>query len=102
VIGSVLILGAKAPKLVTRDMLKLMKKGSVLVDVAIDQGGCFETSRATTHKDPIYTIDGIIHPGRFVGMGRDFTLFAKKDGVVRFESHKNRTLAIIYPSESAS
>jgi len=61
VIGSVLIPGAKAPKLVTRDMLKLMKKGSVLVDVAIDQGGCFETSRATTHKAPIYTIDGIIH-----------------------------------------
>jgi alanine dehydrogenase len=61
VIGSVLIPGAKAPKLVTRGMLKLMKKGSVLVDVAIDQGGCFETSRATTHKDPIYTIDGIIH-----------------------------------------
>lgn len=61
VIGSVLIPGAKAPRLVTRDMLKLMKKGSVLVDVAIDQGGCFETSKATTHKDPIYTIDGIIH-----------------------------------------
>jgi len=61
VVGSVLIPGAKAPKLVTRDMLKIMKKGSVLVDVAIDQGGCFETSKATTHKDPVYTIDGIIH-----------------------------------------
>jgi len=61
VIGSVLIPGAKAPKLVTRDMLKTMKRGSVLVDVAIDQGGCFETSKATNHKDPIYTIDGIIH-----------------------------------------
>jgi alanine dehydrogenase len=61
VIGSVLIPGAKAPKLITRDMLKLMKKGSVLVDVAIDQGGCFETSRTTTHKEPIYTIDGFIH-----------------------------------------
>ncbi len=61
VIGSVLIPGAKAPKLVTREMIKLMKKGSVLVDVAIDQGGCFETSKATTHKDPIYTIDGVIH-----------------------------------------
>lgn len=61
VIGSVLIPGATAPKLVTRDMLKTMKKGSVLVDVSIDQGGCFETSKATTHKDPIYTIDGIIH-----------------------------------------
>jgi alanine dehydrogenase len=61
VIGSVLIPGAKTPKLVTRDMLKTMKKGSVMVDVAIDQGGCFETSKATTHKDPIYTIDGVIH-----------------------------------------
>ncbi len=61
VIGSVLIPGAKAPKLVTRDMLKTMKKGSVMVDVAIDQGGCFETSKPTTHKDPIYTIDGVIH-----------------------------------------
>jgi alanine dehydrogenase len=61
VIGSVLIPGAKTPKLVTRDMLKTMKKGSILVDVAIDQGGCFETSKPTTHKDPVYTIDGIIH-----------------------------------------
>ncbi|MBU1150117.1 MAG: alanine dehydrogenase [Proteobacteria bacterium] len=61
IVGSVLIPGAKAPKLVTRDMLKTMKKGAVLVDVAIDQGGCFETSRVTTHRDPIYTIDGIIH-----------------------------------------
>ena len=61
VIGSVLIPGAKAPKLVTRDMLKIMKKGSVMVDVAIDQGGCFETSKATTHKDPVFAIDGIIH-----------------------------------------
>ena len=61
VIGSVLIPGAKAPKLVTRDMLKIMKKGTVMVDVAIDQGGCFETSKATTHKDPIFAIDGIIH-----------------------------------------
>jgi len=61
VIGAVLIPGAKAPKLITRDMLKLMKKGSVLVDVAIDQGGCFETSKATTHSDPIYTVDGVVH-----------------------------------------
>lgn len=61
VIGSVLIPGAKAPKLVTREMLKLMKPGSVLVDVAIDQGGCFETSHATTHADPIYEMDGIVH-----------------------------------------
>jgi alanine dehydrogenase len=61
VVGAVLIPGAKAPKVVTRDMLKLMKPGAVLVDVAIDQGGCFETSRPTTHADPIYTVDGIVH-----------------------------------------
>ncbi|MCD4486935.1 alanine dehydrogenase [Chromobacterium vaccinii] len=61
VIGAVLIPGAAAPKLVTRAMLKTMKPGAVLVDVAIDQGGCFETSRATTHQDPIYTVDGIVH-----------------------------------------
>ncbi|MEJ2659257.1 MAG: alanine dehydrogenase [Desulfobacteraceae bacterium] len=61
VVGAVLIPGAKAPKLITRDMLKTMKPGSVLVDVAIDQGGCFETSRATTHSDPIYSVDGVVH-----------------------------------------
>lgn len=61
VIGSVLIPGAKAPHLVTRDMLKLMKPGTVLVDVAIDQGGCFETSKPTTHAEPTYEIDGIVH-----------------------------------------
>ena len=61
VIGAVLIPGAAAPKLVTRDMLKLMKRGSVLVDIAIDQGGCFETSHATTHQDPVYEVDGVIH-----------------------------------------
>lgn len=61
VIGAVLIPGAKAPHLITRDMLKLLKKGSVLVDVAIDQGGCFETSHPTTHADPVYEVDGILH-----------------------------------------
>jgi len=61
VIGAVLVAGTKAPKLVTRDMLALMKKGSVIVDVAIDQGGCFETSEATTHTEPVYEIDGVIH-----------------------------------------
>jgi alanine dehydrogenase len=61
VIGAVLIPGAKAPKLVTRDMLKTMKTGSVLVDVAIDQGGCFETSKATTHGDPTFVVDGVVH-----------------------------------------
>jgi alanine dehydrogenase len=61
VVGAVLIPGAKAPKLVTREMLSTMKKGAVLVDVAIDQGGCFETSKATTHSNPTYTIDGVVH-----------------------------------------
>lgn len=61
VIGAVLIPGAAAPKLVSRDMLKLMKQGSVLVDVAIDQGGCFETSRPTTHQEPTFVVDGIVH-----------------------------------------
>lgn len=61
VIGAVLIPGAKAPHLITRDMLKLMRPGTVLVDVAIDQGGCFETSRPTTHAEPIYEIDGVVH-----------------------------------------
>jgi alanine dehydrogenase len=61
VIGAVLIPGARAPKLVTRAMLKEMKPGAVIVDVAIDQGGCFETSHPTTHTDPVYTVDGILH-----------------------------------------
>src|SRR4249919_117077 len=61
VIGAVLVHGARAPKLVTREMLALMKPGSVLVDVAIDQGGCFETSRPTTHDDPTYEVDGVVH-----------------------------------------
>jgi len=61
VIGAVLVPGAAAPKLVTRDMLKTMKRGSVVVDIAIDQGGCFETSKPTTHADPVYEIDGVIH-----------------------------------------
>lgn len=61
IIGTVLLPGAKAPKLITRDMLSLMKKGTVLVDVSIDQGGCFETSHATTHSHPTYEVDGIVH-----------------------------------------
>jgi alanine dehydrogenase len=61
VIGAVLVPGAAAPKLVTREMLKTMKRGSVLVDIAIDQGGCFETSRATTHDDPVFLEEGVIH-----------------------------------------
>jgi len=61
VVGAVLIPGAVAPKLVTREMLGIMKKGSVIVDVAIDQGGCVETAKATTHDDPIYEVDGVIH-----------------------------------------
>jgi alanine dehydrogenase len=61
VIGGVLIPGASAPKLVRREMVARMKKGAVMVDVAIDQGGCFETSRATTHTDPVYFVDGVLH-----------------------------------------
>lgn len=60
-IGAVLIPGAKAPKLITRDMLSSIRPGSVLVDVAVDQGGCFETTRPTTHENPVYTVDGVIH-----------------------------------------
>ncbi|MFQ5648478.1 MAG: alanine dehydrogenase [bacterium] len=63
VVGAVLIPGAKAPSLITKNMLRLMKKGSVLVDVAVDQGGCVETIKPTTHEDPIYEIDGVIHYG---------------------------------------
>ncbi|MBX9858388.1 MAG: alanine dehydrogenase [Sphingomonas sp.] len=61
VIGAVLVPGAAAPKLVTREMIKTMKRGSVMVDIAIDQGGCFETSHATTHEDPVFEVDGVIH-----------------------------------------
>jgi alanine dehydrogenase len=60
-IGAVLIPGRAAPKLVTREMLKFMKEGAVVVDVAVDQGGCFETTHPTTHSDPVYTVDGIVH-----------------------------------------
>ncbi len=61
VVGAVLVPGSKTPALVSRDVIKSMKKGSVLVDVSIDQGGCFETSKETTHADPTYTVDGIVH-----------------------------------------
>jgi alanine dehydrogenase len=61
IVGGVLIKGGKAPKLITREMLKEMRPGTVIVDVAVDQGGCFETTKATTHEDPIYIIDDIIH-----------------------------------------
>ncbi|HUF75287.1 MAG TPA: alanine dehydrogenase [Longimicrobiales bacterium] len=63
IIGAVLIPGAKAPSLITRDDLKLMRPGAVIVDVAVDQGGCVETIRPTTHQDPVYTVDGVIHYG---------------------------------------
>lgn len=61
VIGAVLVTGAAAPKLVTRDMVRKMKPGAVMVDISIDQGGCFETSRPTTHDDPTYVVDGVVH-----------------------------------------
>ncbi len=61
VIGSVLVAGDAAPKLVTRDMVSRMRKGSVMVDISIDQGGCFETSKPTTHAEPTYEVDGVVH-----------------------------------------
>jgi alanine dehydrogenase len=61
VVGAVLIPGASAPKLVRREMVAGMKRGAVMVDVAIDQGGCFETSHATTHTEPTYVVDGVVH-----------------------------------------
>ena len=61
IIGAVLIPGAAAPKLVSRDLVSKLQKGSVMVDVAIDQGGCFETSRATSYQDPTYEVDGVVH-----------------------------------------
>jgi len=61
VIGAVLIPGARAPKLVTAEMIRGMKEGAVVADVSIDQGGCFETSHATTHSDPVYVVDGVTH-----------------------------------------
>lgn len=61
VIGAVLLVGAKSPVLVTRDMLKIMKRGAVIVDVAVDQGGCFETTRPTTHRKPTYVVEGVVH-----------------------------------------
>jgi len=63
VIGAVLVPGAAAPKLIRKDMLKLMRQGSVIVDVAVDQGGCVETTKATTHADPVYFVDGVLHYG---------------------------------------
>jgi alanine dehydrogenase len=61
VVGAVLVAGGKAPQLVTREMISTMKKGSVMVDVAVDQGGCFETSHPTTHQEPVFVVDGVIH-----------------------------------------
>ncbi|MER3496947.1 MAG: alanine dehydrogenase, partial [Armatimonadota bacterium] len=62
-IGAVYIPGSKAPVLVSREDLKIMKPGSVIVDVCVDQGGCFETTHATTHRDPVYTVEGVLHYG---------------------------------------
>ncbi len=81
-VGAVLIPGAKAPHLVTRDMLKLMKQGSVIVDVAVDQGGCIETIKPTTHADPVYEVEGVVHYG-----------VANMPGAVPFTSTKALTNA---------
>jgi alanine dehydrogenase len=77
VVGAVLIPGAKAPRLITRDMLKTMKKGAVLVDVAIDQGGCFETSRPTTIREPAFKAHGVVHycvPNLTADLGRSTSI----------------------------
>src|SRR5947199_3089193 len=89
VIGAVLVPGAAAPKLVTRDMLKTMKRGSVLVDIAIDQGGCFETSHATTHADPVYEADGIIHDcvANMPGAVARTSAFAPHNATLPFPPH---------------
>jgi alanine dehydrogenase len=86
VIGSVLIPGDAAPKLITKDMLSLMEKGTVLVDVAIDQGGCFETSHPTTHSEPVYDIDGIIHyaVANIPGAGANTSTIALTNATLRY------------------
>ncbi|MDR3258364.1 MAG: alanine dehydrogenase [Fusobacteriaceae bacterium] len=86
VIGAVLIPGAKAPKLVTKKDLKLMKKGAVLVDVAIDQGGCFETSHATTHTEPIFAIDDVVHycVANMPGMYANTSTFALNNATIKY------------------
>ncbi|MCM8732179.1 alanine dehydrogenase [Hephaestia sp. GCM10023244] len=86
VIGAVLVPGAAAPKLVTREMVRRMKRGSVLVDIAIDQGGCFETSRPTTHDDPVFEIDGVIHycVGNMPGALARTSTFALNNATVPF------------------
>jgi len=98
VIGGVLLPGAAAPKLITKKMVEQMKKGSVLVDVAIDQGGCAETSHATTHADPTYMVDGVVHycvanmPG---GVARTST-FALNNATLPF----TKLLADLGPEEA--
>ena len=86
VIGSVLIPGAAAPKLVTRSMVKAMRKGSVLVDIAIDQGGCFETSKPTTHDDPTFMVDGVVHycVANMPGAVARTSTFALNNATLRF------------------
>jgi alanine dehydrogenase len=86
VIGTVLIPGASAPKLVTEDMVRAMRQGSVLVDVAIDQGGCFETSHETTHTDPVYTVHDVIHyaVGNIPGAVPNTSTYALTNATLRY------------------
>lgn len=86
VIGTVLVPGAAAPRLVTEDMVRAMKRGSVLVDVAIDQGGCFETSRETTHTDPVYTVHDVVHyaVGNIPGAVPHTSTYALTNATMRF------------------
>ena len=85
-IGTVLVPGASAPKLVTDDMVRSMKTGSVLVDVAIDQGGCFETSAETTHTDPVYTVHDVVHyaVGNIPGAVPNTSTYALTNSTIRY------------------
>ena len=103
VIGAVLVPGTKAPKLVSREMIASMRPGSVAVDIAIDQGGCFETSRATTHSDPIYIQEGVVHycvaniPGAVARTSTLALTSATLPYLVRVATHGVKNSAVIDP-----
>src|SRR5687767_12429071 len=98
VIGAVLIPGRSAPKLVTREMIGTMKQGAVAVDVAVDQGGCFETTHATTHSDPVYTVDGVVHycVANMPGAVPRTSTFALNNATVRSEEHTSELQSLAY------
>jgi alanine dehydrogenase len=107
VIGTVLIPGASAPKLVTEEMVRAMKKGSVLVDVAIDQGGCFATSRETTHAEPTYVVHDVVHyaVGNIPGAGPHTSTYALTNATLRYAislAHKGLERAFVDHPELVS